>query len=75
MVGWERILSVKLSGYRALTINPLSPKIHIQILQTDTGGGGGGRAGGGRIGLIFAGNVPLTSRNPYPIIVYSVAIL
>ena len=35
MVGWERILSVKLSGYRALTINPLSPKIHKQILQTD----------------------------------------
>ena len=74
MVGWERILSVKLSGYRALTINPLSPKIHIQILQTDTGGGGG-VAGGGLLGLIFAGNLPLTSRNPYPIIVYSVAIL
>ena len=35
MVGWERILSMKLTGYRALTINPLSPKINVQILQTD----------------------------------------
>ena len=35
MVGWERIFSMKLSCCRALTINPLSPKIHVQILQTD----------------------------------------
>ena len=34
-----------------------------------------GNFGGELLGLIFAGNVPLTSRNPYPIIVYSVAIL
>ena len=29
--------------------------------------------GGGVLGLIFAGYVPLASQNPYPIIVYSVA--
>jgi len=29
--------------------------------------------GGGLLGLIFAGYVPLASQNPYPIIVYSVA--
>ena len=29
--------------------------------------------GGGNIGLIFAGYVPLASQSPYPIIVYSVA--
>ena len=35
-----------------------------------------GRGGGGRLlGLIFAGYVPLASQNPYPITVYSVAIL
>ena len=37
--------------------------------------GGGGAGGRGLLGLVFAGNVPLTSWNPYPIIVYSVAIL
>ena len=31
--------------------------------------------GRGVLGLIFAGYVPLASQNPYPIIVYSVAIL
>ena len=31
--------------------------------------------GGGVLGLIFAGYVPLASQNPYPIIVYSMAIL
>ena len=30
---------------------------------------------GGLLGLIFAGYVPLASQNPYPIIVYSVAII
>ena len=30
---------------------------------------------GGLLGLIFAGYVPLASRNPYPTIIYSVAIL
>ena len=35
-------------------------------------GGGGGE---GVLGLIFAGYVPLASQNPYPIIVYYVAIL
>ena len=29
--------------------------------------------GGGLLGLIFAGYVPLASQSPYPIIVYSVA--
>ena len=29
--------------------------------------------GGGVLGSIFAGYVPLASQNPYPIIVYSVA--
>ena len=29
--------------------------------------------GEGRIGLIFAGDVPLASQSPYPITVYSVA--
>ena len=33
----------------------------------------GGRGGGGFLGLIFAGYVPLASQNPYPIMVYSVA--
>ena len=36
---------------------------------------GEGRGGGGVLGLIFAGYVLLASQNPYPIIVYSVAIL
>ena len=31
--------------------------------------------GGGVLGLIFAGYMPLASQNPYPIIIYSVAIL
>ena len=31
--------------------------------------------GGVLVGLIFAGYVPPASQNPYPIIVYSVAIL
>ena len=31
------------------------------------------RGGGGLLGLIFAGYVPLTSQSPYPMIVYSVA--
>ena len=34
-----------------------------------------GPVGGGLRGLIFAGYMPLASFNPYPIIVYSVAIL
>ena len=34
-----------------------------------------GVGGGGVFGLIFAGYVPLASQNPYPIIVYYVAIL
>ena len=34
-----------------------------------------GPVGGGLLGLIFAGYVPPASFNPYPIIVYSVAIL
>ena len=32
-----------------------------------------GDGGGGVLGLIFAGYVPLTSQNLYPVIVYSVA--
>ena len=32
-----------------------------------------GWGGGGVLGLIFAGYVPLASQSPYPIIVYSVA--
>ena len=36
---------------------------------------GRGEGGGGVLGLIFAGYVLLASQNPYPIIVYSVAIL
>ena len=36
---------------------------------------GGILPGGGLLALIFAGYVPLASQNPYPIIVYSVAIL
>ena len=32
-----------------------------------------GKGGGGVLGLIFAGYVPLASQNSYPIIVYSVA--
>ena len=33
-----------------------------------------GGGGGGLLVLIFAGYVPLSSQNPYPIIVYCVAI-
>ena len=36
---------------------------------------GVGVGGGWVFGLIFAGYVPLASQNPYPIIVYYVAIL
>ena len=36
---------------------------------------GGGGVGAGLLGLIFAWNVPLASQDPYPIIVYSKAIL
>ena len=32
-----------------------------------------GGAGGGLLGLIFAGYVPLASQSPYPIIFYCVA--
>ena len=32
-----------------------------------------GRVGGGLLGLIFAGYVPMASQSPYPIIVYSVS--
>ena len=31
------------------------------------------QSGGDTLGLIFAGHVPLASKSPYPIIVYSVA--
>ena len=41
----------------------------IDIMLGPVGGGGG------LLGLIFAGYVPLASFNPYPIIVYYVAIL
>ena len=34
-----------------------------------------GRGGGAVTSITFAGCVPLASQNPYPIIVYSVAIL
>ena len=34
-----------------------------------------GPVGGGLLGLIFVWYVPLASQNPYPIIVYSVAVL
>ena len=48
----------------------------VQSLGGGDGGGGGvGGRGGGVLGLIFAGYVPLASQNPYPIIVYYVAIL
>ena len=48
----------------------------FQMVQSPGGGcGGGGGGGGGVFGLIFAGYVPLASQNPYPIIVYYVAIL
>ena len=33
----------------------------------------GGRGGGGVLGLIFAGYMPLASQSPYLIIIYSVA--
>ena len=36
---------------------------------------GGNPGGGVLLGLLFAGYVPVASQNPYPIIVYSVAIL
>ena len=45
------------------------PVIHSVILDIYTPLGGGG----GVLGLIFAGYVPLASQSPYPIIVYSVA--
>ena len=51
----------------------LFPFRMVQSLWGGDGGGGGG--GGGVLGLIFAGYVPLASQNPYPIIVYYVAIL
>ena len=35
----------------------------------------GGNPGGVLLGLLFAGYVPVASQNPYPIMVYSVAIL
>ena len=44
----------------------------MQYVTSIPGEGGGG---GGVLGLIFAGYMPLASQNPYPIIVYSVAIL
>ena len=44
-----------------------SPGVVVVVV----GGGRGERV----LGLIFAGYVPLASQNPYPIIVYYVAIL
>ena len=43
----------------------------VVVVVVGVGGGGGF----GVFGLIFAGYVPLASQNPYPIIVYYVAIL
>ena len=48
----------------------------FRMVQSRGGGDGGGGGGGrGVLGLIFAGYVPLASQNPFPIIVYYVAIL
>ena len=47
------------------SLNPKKPNILLYILR-----GGGGRV----LGLSFPGYVLLASQNPYPIIVYSVAI-
>ena len=43
-------------------------KLYKIPFSTPKGQGGGG---GGVLVLIFAGNVPLASQSPYPIIVYS----
>ena len=53
-------------GYKSLQHRG---KALAPVIQTlDTWGGGGGL-----LGLIFAGYVPLASRSPYPIIVYFMA--
>jgi len=50
-------------------------QLHVsEILNLDSTGHPRG-AGGGLLGLIFAGYVLLASQSPYPIIAYSVAIL
>ena len=57
------------------TFSPPSASLSISrkgdfllVLKADIDPGGGGL-----LGLIFAGYVPLTSQSPYPIIVYFVA--
>ena len=50
-------------------------QLHVsEVLNLESTGHPQG-GGGGLIGLIFAGYVPLASQSPYPIIAYSVAIL
>ena len=48
------------------------PLIHRLLERKDKDLDSGGR-GGGVLGLIFAGYVPLAFQSPYPIMVYSVA--
>ena len=60
--------------YQANLEMPCSPCEWFKALGGGDGGGGGG-GGLGVLGLIFAGYVPMASQNPYPIIVYYVAIL
>ena len=54
---------------------PCSPFEWFKAWGVGGGDGGGGGGGKGVLGLIFAGYVPLASQNPFPIIVYYVAIL
>ena len=54
-------------GYKSLQHRGkvLAPVIFKRWIRAGVGG-----RGGGLLGLIFAGYVPLASQSPYPIIVY-----
>ena len=69
-MGLEIIVQVSgFTGMKNNTANTIDSTISDNIFGQIPRGGGGG----GVLGSVFAGYVPLASQNPYPIIIYSLA--
>ena len=69
-----KVLNSRFVTYSTLLdTTPSTPKVFKRVTETDSIIMRGVNCGGRVLGLIFAGYVPLASRSPYPIIVYSVA--
>ena len=69
-----KVLNSRFVTYSTLLdMTPSTPKVFKRVMETDSIIIRGINCGGRVLGLIFAGYVPLASRSPYPIIVYSVA--